>query len=149
MFMTETAKQADVVFPAAPLTKKTARSPNTSGEIQPLHKAAEVMGARSDSTCSASFRINSKSRRRQSIPLQARPTFTKNSQAVPGYDVAIAGLLAGMAEPEQIAVQKNGHADYDVPVGLIRPAQDSLFTSGTLGRYMQAIESVPEAKAKS
>jgi NADH-quinone oxidoreductase subunit G len=70
-------------------------------------------------------------------------------KAVPGYDVELVGLLTGAAEPAQIAVKKNGHAAYDVPVGLIKPAQDSLFTSGTLGRYMQVIESVPEAKAKS
>ncbi|HYK39958.1 MAG TPA: hypothetical protein VEU98_08015, partial [Candidatus Eremiobacteraceae bacterium] len=70
-------------------------------------------------------------------------------KAVPGYDVELTGLLIGAAEPTEIAVKKNGHAAYDVPVGLIKPAQDSLFSSGTLGRYMQAIESVPEAKAKS
>jgi hypothetical protein len=43
---------------------------------------------------------------------------------------------------------KNGHAPYDVPVGLIRSAEDTLFTSGTLGRFCTMMESVPEAKAK-
>jgi len=151
MFMTETAKQADVVFPAASAYEKDGTVTNTSGEIQPLHKAAEVMGARSDFDL---LRILSHQLEKQGVGKafhykHAAHVYEEIRKAVPGYDVAIAGLLAGMAEPEQIAVQQNGHADYDVPVGLIRPAQDSLFTSGTLGRYMQAIESVPEAKAKS
>jgi NADH-quinone oxidoreductase subunit G len=74
--------------------------------------------------------------------------FEEIRKAVPGYDVELIGLLTGAAESSQVFVKKNGHPAYDVPVGLIRPAQDTLFTSGTLGRYCQAIESVPEAQAK-
>src|SRR5260370_29241957 len=48
MFMTETAKVADIVFPAASAYEKDGRVTNTSGEIQMLHKGAEVMGPRSD-----------------------------------------------------------------------------------------------------
>jgi hypothetical protein len=42
---------------------------------------------------------------------------------------------------------RNGHAPYDVPVGLIRSAKDTLFTSGTLGRFCTMMESLPEAKS--
>ena len=151
MFMTETAKQADVVFPAASAYEKDGTVTNTSGEIQPLHKAAEVMGARSDFDL---LRILSHQLEKQGLGKafhykHAAHVFEEIRKAVPGYDVELTGLLAGEAETAQIAVKKNGQAAYDVPVGLIRPAQDSLFTSGTLGRYFQAIESVPEAKAKS
>jgi NADH-quinone oxidoreductase subunit G len=151
MFMTETAKQADIVFPAASGYEKDGTVTNTSGEIQPLHKAAEVMGARSDFDL---LRILSHQLEKQGLGKAFHyktpaAVYEEIRKAVPGYDVEVTGLLAGFAEREQISVKKNGHAAYDVPVGLIKPAQDSLFTSGTLGRYMQAIESVPEAKAKS
>jgi len=151
MFMTETAKQADVVFPAASAYEKDGTVTNTSGEIQPLRKAAEVMGARSDFDL---LRILSHQLEKQGLGKafhykHAAHVFEEIRKAVPSYDVEVTGLLAGFPEVERTAVKKNGHAAYDVPVGLIRPAQDSLFTSGTLGRYLQAIESVPEAKAKS
>ncbi|HLK02997.1 MAG TPA: NADH-quinone oxidoreductase subunit NuoG [Candidatus Acidoferrum sp.] len=151
MFMTETAKQADIVFPAVSAYEKTGTVTNTSGEIQPLHKAAEVMGARSDFDL---LRILSHQLEKLGLGKafhykQPGGVFEEIRKSVPGYDVEVTGLLTGTAEETQSAVKKNGHAAYDVPVGLIKPAQDSLFTSGTLGRYCQAIESVPEAQAKS
>src|SRR5947207_9809606 len=48
MFLTETAKVADIVFPAASAYEKDGTVTNTSGQIQMLHKGAEVMGPRSD-----------------------------------------------------------------------------------------------------
>src|SRR5690349_3679093 len=48
MFLTETAKLADVVFPALSGYEKDGTFTNTSGEIQMIHKAAEAMGPRSD-----------------------------------------------------------------------------------------------------
>ena len=48
MFLTETAKVADIVFPAASAYEKDGTVTNTSGEIQLLRKGAEVMGPRSD-----------------------------------------------------------------------------------------------------
>src|SRR6202022_3256245 len=46
MFMTDTAKAADVVFPAASAYEKDGTVTNTSGEIQLLRKAAEARGPR-------------------------------------------------------------------------------------------------------
>jgi len=48
-----------------------------------------------------------------------------------------------------VEVKRNGSAPYDVPVGLIHSAQDTLFTSGTLTSFLNTIESVPEAQTKS
>src|SRR5207245_9829393 len=48
MFMTETAKRADIVFPAACAYEKDGTVTNTAGEVQWLGKSAEVMGVRSD-----------------------------------------------------------------------------------------------------
>jgi hypothetical protein len=62
--------------------------------------------------------------------------------------VSAAGLLTGGAETTRVQFTRNEHAPYDVPLGLIRSAEDTLFTSGTLGRFCTMMESVPEAKAK-
>jgi len=67
---------------------------------------------------------------------------------VPGYDVHPAGLLTGGAEPTKTAFVHNGHGAYDVPVQAIRPANDNLFSSGTLGRFCTTMQSLPEAVAK-
>jgi NADH-quinone oxidoreductase subunit G len=150
MFLTETAKVADVVFPAASAYEKDGTVTNTSGEIQLLHKGAEVMGTRSDFDL---LRILS----HQLEKLGLGKAFHYKSQAavfeeirkvVPGYNVQSTGLLTGGAEVTKVKFSKNGHAPYDVPVGLISSAKDSLFTSGTLGRFCTMMESLPEAEAK-
>ena len=150
MFLTETAKVADVVFPALCGYEKDGTFTNTSGEIQLIHKAAEVMGPRSDFDL---LRILSHQLEKQGLGKafhykSAFQVFEEIRKAVPGYDVELAGLLTGGAERVAVQAKQNGHAAYDVPVGLIRSAQDTLFTSGTLGRFCTAVESVPEAQPK-
>ncbi len=150
MFLTDTAKIADIVFPAASAYEKEGTVTNTSGEIQLLHKAAEVMGPRSDFDL---LRILSHQLERLGLGKafhykSPAAVFEEIRKAVPGYDVQAAGLLTGGAEATRVHVAKNGHAPYDVPVGLIRSAQDTLFTSGTLGRFCTMMESLPEAEAK-
>jgi NADH-quinone oxidoreductase subunit G len=150
MFMTETARQADIVFPAASAYEKDGSVTNTSGEIQLLHKAAEVMGPRTDFDL---LRILSHQLEKLGLGKAFHfktpaAVFEEIRKAVPGYDVQSAGLLTGGAEPTRVHVAKNGHAPYDIPVGLIRSAQDTLFTSGTLGRFCAMMESLPEAQAK-
>jgi len=150
MFLTETAKLADIVFPAASAYEKEGTVTNTSGEIQLLHKAAEVMGPRTDFDL---LRILSHQLERLGLGKafhykSPATVFEEIRKAIAGYDVKSAGLLTGGAEPTHVHVAKNGHAPYDVPVGLIRSAQDTLFTSGTLGRFCTMMESLPEAEAK-
>jgi NADH-quinone oxidoreductase subunit G len=149
--MTETAKQADIVFPAASAYEKDGTVTNTSGEIQLLHKAAEVMGPRTDFDL---LRILSHQLEKVGIGKAFHyktlaAVFEEIRKAVPGYHVEATGLLTGGAEPTRVQFARNGHAPYDVPVGLIRSAQDTLFTSGTLGRFCTMMESLPEAKAES
>src|SRR5258708_11764828 len=74
--------------------------------------------------------------------------FEEIRKAVSGYNVQPAGLLTGGAEPTRVDFARNGHAPYDVPVGRIRSAKDTLFTSGTLGRFCTMMESLPEAKTE-
>jgi NADH-quinone oxidoreductase subunit G len=150
MFLTDTAKVADIVFPAASAYEKEGSVTNTSGEIQLLHKAAEVMGPRSDFDL---LRILSHQLERLGLGKafhykSPAAVFEEIRKAVLGYDVQAAGLLTGGAEPTHVHVAKNGHAPYDVPVGLIRSAHDTLFTSGTLGQFCTMMESLPEAEAK-
>ena len=150
MFLTETAKLADIVFPAASAYEKEGSVTNTSGEIQLLHKAAEVMGPRSDFDL---LRILSHQLEKLGLGKafhykSPAAVFEEIRKAVPGYDVQPAGLLTGGAEPTHMHLAKNGHGAYDVPVGLIRSAQDTLFTSGSLGRFCTMMESLPEAEVK-
>jgi NADH-quinone oxidoreductase subunit G len=150
MFLTETALQADVVFPAASAYEKDASVTNTAGEIQLLHKAAEIMGTRSDFDL---LRILSHQLERQGLGRafhykNPAAVFDEIRKVVPGYNVQPAGLLTGGAEPTRVEFSKNGHGSYDVPVQLIRSANDSLFTSGTLGRFCTMMQSLPEAETK-
>ena len=54
-------------------------------------------------------------------------------------------LLLGEAERTSPVSTANGNAKFDVPSGSIFSAHDTLFTSGTLGRYCKIILSLPEA----
>jgi NADH-quinone oxidoreductase subunit G len=150
MFLTETAKAADIVFPATSAYEKDGTVTNTSGEIQLLHKGAEVMGPRSDFDL---LRILSHQLEKLGLGKAFHyktpaAVFEEIRKAAPAYDVAQAGLLTGGAEPTRVQFARNGHAPYDVHAGLIRSAEDTLFTSGTLGRFCTMMESLPEAKAK-
>jgi NADH-quinone oxidoreductase subunit G len=151
MFLTETASQADIVFPAASAYEKDGSVTNTSGEIQLLHKAGEVMGARTDFDL---LRIVSHQLEKLGLGKafhfkNATAVFEEIRKVVPGYNVQPAGLLTGGAEPTKLQFAKNGHGAYDVPVKLIQPANDTLFTSGTLGRFCTMMQSLPEAEAKT
>jgi len=147
MFLTETAKQADIVFPAASAYEKDGTVTNTAGEIQMLRKGVEIMGTRSDFDL---LRIVSHQLERLGLGKafhykSPAAVFEEIRKTVPGYSVQPGALLEGAAEPTRLGFRRNGHAPYDVPVGLIRSAHDTLFTSGTLGRFCTMMESLPEA----
>jgi len=148
MFLTETALQADIVFPAASAYEKEGSVTNTSGEIQLLRKGAEVMGPRSDFDL---LRILSHQLEKIGVGKAFHyktpaDVFEEIRKVVPGYHVQPAGLLTGGAEPTQLQFARNGHEPYDVPANLIRSANDNLFTSGTLGRFCTMMQSLPEAE---
>src|SRR5437016_6185679 len=147
MFLTETAKVADIVFPAASAYEKDGTVTNTSGEVQMLHKGAEVMGPRGDFDLLKilSHQLEKLGRGKAFHYKTPAAVFEEIRTAVSGYNVRPAGLLTGGAEPTHVQSARNGHAPYDVPVGLIRSAKDTLFTSGTLGRFCTMLDSLPEA----
>ena len=61
---------------------------------------------------------------------------------VPGYDISRLNLLAGNSE--HTSLTNSGTSAAQKPE-LISPANDNLFTSGTLGRYSRALQSVIES----
>src|SRR5262249_26679450 len=151
LFFTDTARVADVVLPPASAYEKEGTVTNTSGEVQLLRKAAEVMGPRSDFDL---LRIVSHQLEKAGLGKALHykspgAVFEEIRKAVPGYKVQIAGLLLGAAEQARMSFARNGHGAYDVPANAILPANDNLFSSGTLGKFCTMMKSVPEARAKS
>src|SRR5260370_22164203 len=116
--------------------------------MQMLRKGAEVMGPRSDFDVLRilSHKLETLGLGKACHYKNAAAVFEEICKAVSGYNVQPAGLLTGGAEPTRIEFARNGHAPYDVPAGVIRSAKDTLFTSGTLGRFCTMMESLPEAK---
>jgi NADH-quinone oxidoreductase subunit G len=75
-------------------------------------------------------------------PLDPTAMLDEIQRLVPGYDVSRWNLLAGQDEHTQL-VQITGATGTGQPE-LILPANDTLFTSGTLGRYSTTLNSVIE-----
>src|SRR5258707_15413466 len=93
--MTETAKQSDIIFPAASAYEKDGTVTNTSGEVQLLHKAAEVRGPRTDFDL---LRILSHQLEKQGLAKafhykNVATLFEDIRETVPGYDLELPGLL--------------------------------------------------------
>jgi NADH-quinone oxidoreductase subunit G len=64
---------------------------------------------------------------------------------VPGYDASRMNILAG--NDQHTSLSSSGPGDLQDP-NLIVPAQDNLFSSGTLGRYSRTLNSVIENRHK-
>jgi len=75
-------------------------------------------------------------------PLDPMAILDEIQRLVPGYDVSRANLLAGNSEHSSLA--GSGSGAMQNPESII-PANDTLFTSGTLGRYSRALKSVLES----
>ncbi|MGH9861773.1 MAG: molybdopterin oxidoreductase family protein, partial [Candidatus Acidiferrales bacterium] len=148
MFHTETTEHAHVVLPAACAYEKSGTVTNTAGEVQPLRKALETTGTRADFDL---LRILSHqlAQARLGKAAHIRSTdaaFEEIRALVRGYNVPAEALLTGGAQLAAPVLARNGHKSYDVPADLIFSSRDTLFTSGTLGRFCTMIRSVPEAQ---
>ncbi|HTS36428.1 MAG TPA: NADH-quinone oxidoreductase subunit NuoG [Candidatus Solibacter sp.] len=75
-------------------------------------------------------------------PLDPTAILDEIQRLVPGYGVSRANLLAGNVEHTSLSESGPGAAH---KAESIAPANDSLFTSGTLGRYSRALRSVMES----
>jgi NADH-quinone oxidoreductase subunit G len=144
LFMTETAKCADVILPAACAYEKDGTVTNTAGEIQRLHRALDPMGPRSDFDL-LRFLSHQLARLGLGKPVAMRSpeaVFEEIRTRVPGYDVALPELLTGGAPLSHPTAALDGHS---VAPGAIFSAQDDMFSSGSLSRYFTLINSLAEA----
>jgi NADH-quinone oxidoreductase subunit G len=149
LYLSDTARLADIVLPALSGFEKSGTMTNTAGEVQLLRKGAEFMGARSDFDI---LRILSYQLAQQRLgqPIRLRTpdaAFEEISQRVPGYAVSWTNLLAGAAEPTQPNSTANGYTPAEPAGGVIFSNNDSLFTSGSLTPYCRLIRSLREAGA--
>jgi NADH-quinone oxidoreductase subunit G len=147
LFLTETARLADIVLPAACAYEKNGTMTNTAGEVQLVRKGGDVMGTRSDFDI---LRILSHQLAQQGLGQAIRlrtpeAAFDEIRQSVPGYNLAMSTLLLGEAEQTSPDSTASGNTQFDVPAGAIFSAHDTLFTSGSLGRYCTTINSLSEA----
>ncbi len=147
LFLTETARHADVVFPAASSYEKDGTLTNTAGEVQMTRRSIDPQGPRSDFDL---IRILSHQLGMLGCgtPIRLRTSeaaFDEIRQNVAGYNLSFASLLAGGAELSTPAA-KSAEPSYDVPAGAVFSANDYLFTSGTLGQYCSKLTSTDEAK---
>jgi NADH-quinone oxidoreductase subunit G len=87
-------------------------------------------------------------------PLDPMAILDEIQRLVPGYDVSRANLLAGNSQHTSLANTGGGSRQAKlesaarpgaVSDSTIDPANDTLFTSGTLGRYSRALQSVLES----
>ncbi len=139
MFLTETAKRADVIFPAASAYEKSGTVTNVCGEVQRLKAGLKVMGTKSDleiiGLLSKEMGVN--------IGIwSAEKIFEEIRKNVRGYNIPLPIVATGGAAQTSPV---NGHVPASSRPELIQSARDTLFTSGSLGRYSKKLNSVVEA----
>jgi hypothetical protein len=138
--MTETAKRADVVLPAASAYEKSGTVTNVCGEVQRLKPAAKVMGAKTDLEI---FGLITKELGLNLGIWLPDKVFEEIRRTVHGYNVPLPVIATGGAA---VTVPLNGR----VPAmpGSIHSSGDTLFTSGSLSAYSKVLNSVMEAPGK-
>jgi NADH-quinone oxidoreductase subunit G len=139
MFMTETAQRADVVFPSASAYEKSGTVTNVCGEVQRLKAALKVMGTKPD------LEIMGLLTKEMGVNIgiwSPDKVFNEISSSVRGYNISLPVLAAGGAAQ---TMPVNGRVDFNARPDLVRSANDTLFTSGYLGRYSNTLKSVMEA----
>lgn len=139
LFPTETAELADIVVPATSLAEKAGTVTNTFGEVQAVKKTMRKAGTRSDlEILLALARLFDEKWPHQSADDVLREIIS----LVPGYAIPLPSLLIGRA----VSTQPRGLPPALERTDLVFSSRDSLFTSGSLGRYSWALNSVDEAK---
>jgi predicted molibdopterin-dependent oxidoreductase YjgC len=146
MFMTETAKRADVILPAASTYEKDGTMTNTAGEIQMVWRAVDAQGPRSDFDL-LRILIHQLSQLGLGAAMKHRTpeaVLEEIRQNVRGYDVPAAGLIAGGVE--NVAAAPANADGAGASPNEIFSSSDFLFSSGTLGRYCSKLNSCKESK---
>ncbi len=141
LFLTETAQRADVVLPAASAYEKNGTVTNVCGEVQRLKRAISTMGAKPD------LEIIGLIAKEMGLAAQMGPwlpdtVFDEIRNTVHGYDIPLPLVTVGAQQTAPV----NGRVGVESRPDLIRSAHDTLFTSGTLGRYSKILNSVIERR---
>jgi NADH-quinone oxidoreductase subunit G len=137
LFMTETAKRADIVLPAASAYEKSGTVTNVCGEVQRLKPAAKVMGAKTDLEI---FGLIAKEMKLNLGIWLPDKVFEEIRKTIHGYNVALPVIATGGAA---VTTPLNGRVA-GLP-GSIHSAGDTLFTSGSLSKYSKILNSVMES----
>jgi NADH-quinone oxidoreductase subunit G len=142
LFLTETARRADVVLPAASAYEKSGTVTNVCGEVQRLKSGARVMGVKTD------LEIMGLLSKEMGLDLgiwTPEKVFEEIRRTVRGYDVQLPIVVTGGAAPTQPV--NGGLAVLPDPES-IRSSEDTLFSSGSLGRYSKMLNAAMEAPGK-
>jgi NADH dehydrogenase/NADH:ubiquinone oxidoreductase subunit G len=139
MFLTETAQRADVVFPAASAYEKNGTVTNVCGEVQRLKAGLKVMGTKSD------LEIMGLISKEMGVKIgiwTPEKVFEEIRSSVHGYNIPLPVIATGGAAQ---TTPVNGRVTAGSLPDSIRSARDTLYTSGSLGRYSKTLSSVIEA----
>ena len=139
LFLTETARRADVFLPAASAYEKNGTVTNVCGDVQKLTRGPKTMGTKSDLEI---IGLLAREMREDLGWITSEAVFHEIRETVRGYDVPFAVIETGGAAP---TAPLNGHIDFQSRPELIRSAQNTLFTSGTLGQFSRMLRSVIES----
>ncbi|HEY6986901.1 MAG TPA: molybdopterin-dependent oxidoreductase, partial [Bryobacteraceae bacterium] len=139
LFLTETAKRADVVLPAASAYEKNGTVTNVCGDVQKLTRGPKTMGSKPDLEIIA---LLAKDLRADLGATQPEAVFEEIRNSVQGYKLPFGVVETGGAAQTQ---PLNGRVEFESRPELIRSAGNTLFTSGTLGRFSQMLNAVIES----
>jgi NADH-quinone oxidoreductase subunit G len=139
LFLTATALRADVVLPSASAYEKNGTVTNVCGEVQRLRQGPKVMGVKSD------LEILGLIGKEMGLSIGVwtpDKVFEEIRRTVRGYNVALPIIATGGAAQ---TMPLNGRVLADSRPELIHTDGETLFTSGTLGRYSKTLNSLMEA----
>ncbi|HKE22540.1 MAG TPA: NADH-quinone oxidoreductase subunit NuoG [Bryobacteraceae bacterium] len=142
MFLTETARQADVVLPSACAYEKNGTVTNVTGEIQRLKLGPQTMGAKPDLEIMG-FIARELGAAAVLGPWTPGHVFEEIRKNVRGYDIPLPILETGGAAQ---TTPVNGRIPMETRPDLVRSNRDGLFSSGTLGRYSKVLNSTLESR---
>jgi NADH-quinone oxidoreductase subunit G len=141
LFLTETARAADIVFPALSAYEKAGTVTNTCGQVQPQRRGGACEGAKSD--LEILHQLAAAMGETAWGAADADRALQEIRARVKGYNLPLAKLLAGEAP---LALPLNGRVPRAAAPLAPRPHHDSLFTAGTLGRYSATLNGVMEGR---
>ncbi|MGH9647143.1 MAG: molybdopterin-dependent oxidoreductase, partial [Bryobacteraceae bacterium] len=140
MFLKETGERADVILPAASAYEKNGTVTNVCGEVQRLKAGPKTMGTKPDLEI---IGLLAKEMGVKDLGIWLPDKVNSEIRAtVHGYNISLAVVASGGAAQ---TAPLNGHLPEGMRPDLIRSANDTLFTSGTLGRYSKMLSSILES----